>query len=93
MIIHLAMDPLPYRPIEIVDVSPIHSRVRPSAVRTRQLGHPAARAVVAGLIAATILAGVAALGAAGADGPSGDPSVRPGVVQMAPGHARPIGLR
>lgn len=25
MIVHLANDPLPYRPIRIVDVSPIHS--------------------------------------------------------------------
>ena len=88
MIMHLANDPLPYRPIEIVDVSPYHSTFGQAPSRAGARRRWITRSVVAGLVAGIVLIGAVGVGAVGDDGPSS----RPATFRSAPGHAMPPDL-
>jgi hypothetical protein len=77
-----AHDPLPYRTIRIVDISPYRSSIR--TPRSKPSNRRGRRAVAA--TAAVILALLVALTAIGAEPPA------PGEFRLGPGHAMPPSL-
>lgn len=81
-----ANDPLPYRPIRIIDVSPIHSslRARPAGTRTGRRR----RAGIAAVIAVVLAVAAVSVGAGAAPATT---SVA-GEFRLGPGHAMPADL-
>ncbi len=78
-----SLDPLPYQPIKIIDISPYRSsiRTRPARSRSRNRVSRDALTVVAGLAFLLVLTGVAAAGTPG-----------PAPFALGPGHATPPSL-
>ena len=77
------LDPLPYQPIKVIDISPYRSsiRVRPTRARSARRIPRQVLTVAAGLAFLLVLAGVASAGA---------PSTAP--FSLGPGHATPPSL-
>lgn len=85
MIVQLAHDPLPYRQIDIVDISPEHSSVRARPARASRWARLRSRIVAAlgvVILVALVIAGVGAASASADDRG----------FQLAPGHAMPPSL-
>jgi hypothetical protein len=82
----LANDPLPYRPIKIVDVSPFRS-----SVRTKRAGANSSRRVRTG-IAGAIVAAVAVATFSASAGAAPAASSVAGEFRLGPGHVMPASL-
>ena len=82
-IVGASLDPLPYQPIKIIDISPYRSsiRVRPARSRSRSRIRRDVLTVAAGLAFLLVLTGVAAAGTPGTASFS-----------LSPGHATPPSL-
>jgi hypothetical protein len=85
MIAHSANDPLPYRPINIVDVSPFKSSIAGDRVRRSSWARPQRRVI--GALGAAIIVALVVVGVGAASMPEVDQSFH-----LAPGHAMPASL-
>jgi hypothetical protein len=85
VIAHLPNDPLPYRPINIVDVSPLKSSIAGDQVRPSRWARMQRR--VLGALGVAILVALVIVGVGAASTPSVDRGFN-----LAPGHAMPAQL-
>jgi hypothetical protein len=85
MIVQLANDPLPYRPINVIDVSPLHSSIEARPARASRWARLRSRIV--GALGVVIVVALVIVGVGAASASADDRGF-----ELAPGHAMPPSL-